>query len=394
MGDVVHALPAVMDIKNHLPNAQVDWVVERAFAPLLEVSPVVDNVISCEIRRWRKTFWTSQTRREVQAFKHQLQKKSYDAIIDLQGLSKSAFVSWLAKLNPNGRRFAIGNQTDGSSYEFLTRWVADKPIEVQNRVHAVERSRIICSKALNFNYLDNSDENESLNKVKSALTVVPSGTVLPKTIALIHASSRADKTWPLTYWTKLGEALMSKGFNIALPQGSDFELEQARAISNTLVGSKVWLKMGLDEVTAHLAACVGVIGVDSGLSHIAEALDLPLVQIYNFETNWRTGPIRNDFQTSIYANPTPSPEDVLAKWDLCWNLFAVRKDYVDSIAPSVSIDFGVKSSNSQFEVTAPLEAQDSTQLNHQNISNPILKETTERKKVNPTPPSPQLGLFD
>ena len=151
MVDVVHALPAVMDIKNHLPNAQVDWVVERAFAPLLEVSPVVDNVISCEIRRWRKIFLTSQTRREVQAFKHQLQKKSYDAIIDLQGLSKSAFVSCLAKLNPNGRRFAIGNQTDGSSYEFLTRWVADKPIEVQNRVHAVERSRIICSKALNFN---------------------------------------------------------------------------------------------------------------------------------------------------------------------------------------------------------------------------------------------------
>jgi len=312
-----------MDIRAHLPDAQIDWVVESGFAPLLAVSPGVNQVIECDIRRWRKSWWTRSTRLEFKEFKERLQKTDYDAVIDLQGLSKSAFVSWLASLSPTGKRFAIGNQTDGASYEPITRWVADTPVVVQSRVHAVERSRIICARALGYEYPAHDLDSRSGFKGRRtpSLAVTPSPLVLPNTVALIHASSRDDKTWPLAYWTELGQALQARGFNIALPQGSEAELEQARKISNTLVGSKVWLKMSLDEVSAHLAACVGVIGVDSGLSHIAEALDLPLVQIYNFETNWRTGPTRHPFQTSVYAEPTPSVKVVLAQWDASWELY-------------------------------------------------------------------------
>ena len=374
LGDVVHTLPAVTDIRTHFPTAQIDWVVERGFAPLLKVSTCVSNVIACDIRRWRKSWWTTQTRLEFANFKEKLQENEYDAIIDLQGLSKSAFISWLAKLSRIGKRFAIGNQTDGASYEFMTRWVADTPIDVQVRVHAVERSRIICSKALGYDYL-HSATNDAAFKQSSYLEVNPSTEVLPKTVVLVHASSRADKAWPINYWTELGEALMQRGFQIALPQGSESELEQARAISNTLLGSKVWLKMSLDEVTAHLAACVGVIGVDSGLSHIAEVLDLPLVQIYNFETDWRTGPIRHNFQTSIYASPTPSVSDVLSKWDDCW------RRYQNHTSP----------------VVLPVQDLPKQDLPKQVISglpesSPKLKSLST--KVKPATASPQRGLFD
>jgi heptosyltransferase-1 len=63
-----------------------------------------------------------------------------------------------------------------------------------------------------------------------------------------------------------------------------------------------------------LAGCAGVVGVDSGLSHIAVALDLPHVQIYNFDTAWRTGPVQRKRQRSVYAQPVPAVEAVWAAW--------------------------------------------------------------------------------
>ena len=396
-------MPAVMDIRAHLPSAQIDWVVERAFAPLLAVAPSVNKVIACDIRRWRKSWWTHQTRREFMQFKRQLQNDSYDAIIDLQGLSKSAFISWLAELSPKGKRFAIGNQTQGASYEPMTRWVADTPVVVHTRVHAVERSRIICSKALNYAYLSQAEGVTSTPASPSALHVKPAKAVQPQTIALVHASSREDKTWPLSYWTELGEGLMQRGFQIALPQGSEDELEQARKISNTLVGSKVWLKMSLDNVTAHLAACAGVIGVDSGLSHIAEALDLPLVQIYNFPTNWRTGPIRQAFQTSTYAEPTPSVEDVLKKWDESWSLFQNLKDKAHQPIHSLPIqnEF-IKPSVLNTSEAQISELVDQSLLGSTSVLSSIeskntsstSKSNSKKNSAEASKPSPQLGLFD
>ena len=75
--------------------------------------------------------------------------------------------------------------------------------------------------------------------------------------------------------------------------------------------------MSLDALTDRLGATQGVIGVDSGLSHIAVALDLPHVQIYNFPTSWRTGPQPahgHRHQVSVEAQPTPSLDAVAAAW--------------------------------------------------------------------------------
>ncbi|MGH8805491.1 MAG: glycosyltransferase family 9 protein, partial [Polaromonas sp.] len=78
----------------------------------------------------------------------------------------------------------------------------------------------------------------------------------------------------------------------------------------------VWPLLPLDALTEELAQCAGVIGVDSGVSHIAVALDLPHVQIYNFDTAWRTGPGQGR-QASVFAQPTPSVEAVWQAWLGC-----------------------------------------------------------------------------
>ena len=153
LGDVVHTLPVVQDILAARPGAQIDWVVERSFAPLL--SPLrarghLQHVIPCELRRWRKAPLASATRAEWGAFKKQLQAQPYDAVIDLQGLTKSALVARLARLAPGGKRYALANQTEGSAYEAPTRWVADVAIAMAPHIHAMQRGRELCARALGY----------------------------------------------------------------------------------------------------------------------------------------------------------------------------------------------------------------------------------------------------
>ncbi|MBA2676408.1 glycosyltransferase family 9 protein, partial [Ramlibacter sp.] len=150
LGDVVHAMPAVQDIRAALPDARIDWVVERGFAPLVQRCEGVAQTIPSEIRRWRKALLAKRTREEWAAFREQLQARAYDAVIDLQGLTKSAVVARMARLAPGGSRYALANQTDGSSYEVPTRWVADVAVPVAPRVHAVQRSRLLCAQALGY----------------------------------------------------------------------------------------------------------------------------------------------------------------------------------------------------------------------------------------------------
>jgi heptosyltransferase I len=310
LGDVVHAMPAVQDIRRAWPHAQIEWVVENAFAPVVQRCEGVQRIIGCDLRRWRKSPLNAQTRAEWRTFRRELRSVRYDAIIDLQGLTKSALVARAARAAENGRRFALANQTEGAGYEAPTRWVADVAIPIAPHVHAVTRSREMCAKALGYELRGELDFGMHAK-------AMPAGD--PKCIAFVHGTSRDDKCWPQADWIALGERLIAQGHTIGLPQGSDAERERAQRIAHAL-GEKaeVWPRIDLGQVTDRLAGCGGVIGVDSGLSHIAVALHLPHVQIYNFETAWRTGPLEGARgaarQRTVYASPAPSLEAVWRAW--------------------------------------------------------------------------------
>ncbi|MES2415770.1 MAG: lipopolysaccharide heptosyltransferase I [Pseudomonadota bacterium] len=316
LGDVVHALPVVQDILAAVPDAQIDWVLEKSFAPLLSRLPGLRRVIPCEIRRWRKSPFSASTRSEWRAFSNNLQQENYDAIIDLQGLTKSAVVARLARLAPGGKRFAMANQTEGSGYEAPTRWVADVAIAMEPQIHAVQRSRELAARALTY-----SLASPPVFGLKAALAAPG---VKSRTVALVHGTSRADKEWPPALWVALGRRLQVAGYQVALAHGNAKELQASERMAAALDASStsVWPVLALDALVDQLAACAGVIGVDSGVSHIAVALDLPHVQIYNFDTAWRTGPLRDGAaraarQVSVFAQPEPSLDVVWQAWLGC-----------------------------------------------------------------------------
>ncbi len=317
LGDVVHTMPAVQDIRRALPQAQIDWVVEKSFAPLAQRCDGVRRVIPCELRRWRKAPFATTTRAEWAAFKSELQREAYDAVIDLQGLTKSALVAWLARLAPAGQRYALANRTEGSGYEAPTRWVSDVAIRIEPHVHAVQRSRELCARALGYSVP--TEEIFGLQTYRGAGEIAPEKMAIGMLsarpcVALVHGTSRADKQWPVAHWLELARRLDAAGYDVALLHGSDEEQHRSEALAREMSHAVVWPRLALDALTDALASCAGVIGVDSGLSHIAVALDLPHVQIYNFDTAWRTGPIGRARQRSVYAQPVPTVEAVCLAW--------------------------------------------------------------------------------
>jgi len=303
-------MPAVMDIQAAFPDAQIDWVVERGFAPLAARCSAVHRVIPCELRRWRKAFFVAETRaqtfREWQAFNEDLLQEAYDVILDLQGLTKSALMAWLARKTSTGQRYALANRTDGSAYESPTRWIADVAIPVPPHIHAVYRSRVMCAKALGYDI-----------PTRLSYGLGRAATQRQPLVVLVHGTSRADKEWPLVNWLELGSRLKQSGFDVALPHGNEEERLRSEEIAHMLPGSVVWPRLSIDQLTTQMAQCAGVIGVDSGLSHIAVALNLPHVQIYNFETAWRTGPEGSIHHCSVVSELTPTVDVVWQTWQDC-----------------------------------------------------------------------------
>ena len=310
LGDVVHTMPVVHDIGAAFPGAVVDWVVEPAFAPLVRRIKGIGNVIECPLRRWRRQWWAKAVRAEFSAFRERLQAPAYDAVLDLQGLTKSAVIARLAR----GKRHGLAHATDGSSFEWPARWLVDNPISVERHIHALDRSRVVTAKALGFT-LEGPPEY--------GLQATPPRLKHERhTVTFVHGTSRDDKLWPQASWVKLGKKFTADRWRIALPQGS--EAEQVRAeliaagwefVENAQL--EVWPTMKIDAVVDRLAGTQGVVGVDSGLSHIAVALKLPVVQIYNHPTAWRTGPLPVHgvrHQVAIEGRP-PTLDAVWAAWN-------------------------------------------------------------------------------
>jgi len=155
---------------------------------------------------------SAQTRREWRAFRDELRSDAYDAVIDLQGLTKSALVSRAARLAAGGRRHALANQTEGAGYEAPTRWVADAAHWIEPRIDAVERSRVLCAMALGYPL--SPSLHYGLHAAHGAHTVAND------TVVLVHGSSRDDKGWPEPHWLELGARLIAQGHSIGLPHGS------------------------------------------------------------------------------------------------------------------------------------------------------------------------------
>jgi heptosyltransferase I len=266
LGDVVHNLPVVGDIRRQLPNAAIDWVVEEAYAAVPRMHPAVRRVIAVALRRWRRDWLGAQTRTQIGDFLAQLREVEYDAIIDTQGLLKSALVARAARGNAYGLDWV-------SSREPL-RFLYDRTFRVPWGQHAVARNRSLAAKALG--YIAPAAVTYGICAQRRALPWLPS----QRYAVLLHATSNDCKLWAEAQWTELCEYMVSRKIACVLPWGNDAEHARSVRLAATVSGAIVPPALALDELAALLAGAQGVAGVDTGLTHLAAALNVPTLGIY------------------------------------------------------------------------------------------------------------------
>jgi heptosyltransferase-1 len=288
LGDVVHNMPAIADIRRLHPDAQIDWLVEESFTDLVELVNGVRRAIPFSLRRWRKRLFSFDNWREIQRFRRALAAEKYDLVIDCQGLIKTAWVASWAR----GTLVGLGNRTDGAGYEWPVRLFYNKRVPIEPRTHVVERTRQLVAAALGDPHPEATDTIEfGIDTRRAALALSQADLNLPVPyVVFVHATSRADKQWPDTAWIELGQTLIRRGVSIVLPWGSDAERETSDKLAKEFgAAAVVPPKLSLPAVVGLIDGAAATVGVDTGLVHIAAALKRPTVELYNFSTAWRTG---------------------------------------------------------------------------------------------------------
>jgi heptosyltransferase-1 len=283
MGDVIHQWPAITDLARAYPNAAIDWVVEEGFADLPRLHPAIRNVIPIALRRWRKSLLAERTQLEWQQFKTQLRACRYDLVLDAQGLIKSAAVAKLA-CGP------IAGFDRHSIREPLASLVYGRKYAVAKDLHAIERNRQLSAAALN--YVPHGEIDYGLRTPQLALSWLPQS---PYAVFLT-ATSRADKEWPEANWIVLGQKMLARGLQIVFPWGSATERERAERLAAALPGAIVAPKLTLSEAAVLLTNSAMVVGVDTGLVHLAAAVAVPTVAIF-----CASDPLLTGIRASSYA---------------------------------------------------------------------------------------------
>lgn len=273
LGDVVHNLPVASDLARHFPGATIDWVVEEGFADLPRLHPAVDRVLPVAIRRWRRSLLSPATWAEIGAFRRSLREREYDLVIDTQGLLKSALIVGQALLAANGRRCGFGRDTvrEPAAARFY-----DATFDVPRSLHAVERNRRLAAAAAGF-VLD-----RTLDYGIAAGTKPLAADWLPQKdyAVLLTATSREDKLWPEPDWQALGMMLVASGLVCVLPGGNAEERQRAARLATGLGRAIAAPTLGLTDMARLLAGAKMVVGVDTGLVHLAAALGRPTLALF------------------------------------------------------------------------------------------------------------------
>lgn len=328
LGDVLHNLPIVWDLRARLPDAQIDWVVEGGYVHLL--TPLlsrdgfkgIDHIIPLGLRRWKKNLFKLATWQQFFAFKKELQATSYDVIIETQGLLKSAIVCVLANKTPNAVVAGLANATEFSGYEPMARSFYSQSVQVPTQCHAVDRSRWVTCSALDWPLVDRKCAPQfypktyvdSLNEDSRG---VLAGLKAPYVLCF-HSTAREAKRWPNESWVALGKELSGRGYQVVLPWGNLTEQAVSKEIASHIPNAFVPPAFSIQDAFSVISGAALTVGVDTGLTHLAAVLGKPTVEIYCDSPMWKTEGYWSDRICNLgdIQSPPKAAEVIKASLDL------------------------------------------------------------------------------
>jgi heptosyltransferase I len=298
MGDILHHMPAVTEAKAHYPDARITWVVDELYAPLVKLHPSVDEIVTVAVRRWRKNLFSGETWREARAALRQMRARKFSAIIDTQGLMRTALM---------GRM--LHGKTHGYDAESVREPFAARFYHVKHKVswdlHVITRNRTLTARALGYEPKGAPDYGFDRSQFKQLST-------RPYAM-LFHATAKATKEWPEERWVEVGRAMAARGLEVVLPWGNQVERDRSQRLADAIPGSRVPERKPIIDVAHDIAAAKLVAGVDTGFIHIAAAIGVPVVAVFTIVKSHTAEPVGPaPIEMVGAANGLPEARDVIA----------------------------------------------------------------------------------
>lgn len=274
LGDVIHALVPLTDAARALPGLRCDWLVEEAYRDIPGWHPAVGRAVPCAVRRWRRAPLATVRSGEWRRFRATLRESAYDLVLDAQGLLKSA---WLARQ----ARGPLAGRSFGSAREGLASLFYDYRIPVDLGLSEVEQLRELFALALGYER-PREPADFGLDPARFAPPGSGAGEQAPGEAPyalFLHAAAWRSKLWPEAHWQALGAELRARGLRVLLPWGTEAERAAAQRIAGACDG-EVLPRLGLGALAPRLAGARFVVGLDTGLTHLALALGVRTLTLY------------------------------------------------------------------------------------------------------------------
>jgi len=274
LGDILHLFPAISDLRRHFPDAEIHWLVEPAFAEVAGWHAAIDKVIKVPLRAHKRIWWKIPAL--LCGLRKQLHQEKYDIVLDAQGLLKSALLGRLAGVSVFG--FAAK-----SAREPLAALLYQKTAVIPGGCHIIEKNRRLVSSIFAIDISQPADFGLAAFRSRQMQTGLPNSlvTITDRPYAvLLHGTTWNSKYWPESSWKELIRLLPDKLYCL-LPWGNDAELQRAERLqAEGAEHSRVLPKLSLTELMGVLLHARFFVSVESGIGHLAAALDIPGIMLH------------------------------------------------------------------------------------------------------------------
>lgn len=290
LGDVIHALPVLAYLKQAAPDAEIDWVVEEAFADLLMGHPLVAQLHRVHFKQWKKQPFSSRTRNEIRTVAAALAARSYDLVFDIQGNIKSGIVTRITGC-PQRYGFTVDNTQERLNVLGTNRRI---PMQAED-YHITDQYLRVVSAPFAFDFRGRDLEAQvatSGNDDEWARDYVRQ--LGAERVVLCHMGT----TWETKFWHEDGWVALGRQLAEVFPQvlqlyswGNADEQQVAGRVVQA-IGSRAQVidRMPLSRLAAVLKKVNLVMGGDTGVVHLAAAVGTPTVSYYRSSDGARSGP--------------------------------------------------------------------------------------------------------
>jgi len=271
IGDVVFASPLIKALRRRYPDAKISWLIEPAAAPLLKNTPGIDELIVWPKAEW-KQLWKRRKYltllRELGLLRKRLKAKQFDLAIDLQGLLKSGV--W-AYLSGAAKRIGLGSKEGSARFmsEVIIRQGDDPRIGSEYYHLAAELGLDVAEFEMEIALSEEDDAYAAEFRAMGEYAVI------------CPFTTRPQKHWVEARWPVLAEQIMAQRGIPVMMLGGPADVAAAARIHAAngeiinLVG-----KSSLTQTAAVIKQSALLVGVDTGLTHMGIAFDVPTLALF------------------------------------------------------------------------------------------------------------------